>query len=269
MSYSNYYTDSQLYHGSMSPVMGTELDVLLIGGEEAFLSSVWQIIQTEVVRLNGLLSCFDEDSEVSKINREASVYAVNVSDELWQLLIDCKRYYESTEGCFDITANDFSKVLLNDKDKSIYFLAETLKIDLGGIGKGYALKKISEILEREKVTRALVNFGNSSVLAVGTHPCGDYWPVGIDNPFTHERMDNLRLHDNTLTTSGNTPTHPKHIINPKTGMFVEEHKMASVIGPDPVAGEALSTALMVADEKSIPAIMKKFDLYEIHLYKLC
>ena len=269
MSYSNYYAASQLYHGSMSSVMGTELDVLLIGGEEAYLNNVWHEIQTEVVHLNKLLSRFDEDSEVSKINRDASSYAVSVSDELWQLLTDCKRYYEWTEGCFDITANDFSKVLLDEKDKSIYFLAETLKIDLGGIGKGYALKKIRGILECEKVTRALVNFGNSSVLAVGTHPCGDYWPVGVDNPFTHERVDNLQLRDNTLTTSGNTPAHPKHIINPKTGMFVEDHKMVSAIGPDPVAGEVLSTALMVADEDSIPAITKKFDLYETHLYQLC
>jgi thiamine biosynthesis lipoprotein ApbE len=52
-------------------------------------------------------------------------------------------------------------------------------------------------------------------------------------------------------------------------MFVEEHKMVSVIGEDPVAGEALSTTLMVADEESIPIITKKFDLYETHLYKLC
>ncbi len=72
-------------------------------------------------------------------------------------------------------------------------------------------------------------------LPVGSHPCGDYWPVGLDNPYTKERVADLKLCDSSLSTSGNMPSHPRHIINPQTGHYVEDRRMVSVIADDPVA----------------------------------
>ena len=113
-----------------------------------------------------------------------------------------------------------------------------------------------------------MNFGNSSVLAVGTHPCGAYWPVGLDNPFTKERVADLKLCDSSLSTSGNMPSHLRHIVNPHTGAFVEDKKMVSVVAKDPVVAEILTTAFMIADEERIPEIASQFDIYEKHVYKL-
>ena len=268
MSYSNYYAASQLFHGSMSSVMGTQLDVLLVGDEPAMLSAVWKELETEVKRLDKMLSRFDPESEISRINKEAGQFPVSVNDEVWAILQDCKRYYEGTEGYFDVTIQNFSQVLLNESDKSVFFFSESMHLDLGGLGKGYALKNMRDILVRNGIKKGLVNFGNSSVLAIGSHPCGDYWPVGLDNPYTKERISDLKLCDTSMSTSGNMPSHPRHIINPLTGQYVEDRRMVSVIADDPVVAEVLTTTLMMVDEARIEAISDKFDIHEKHLYKL-
>ena len=195
MAYSNYYAASGLFHGSMSSVMGTQFDILMVGNDPRLLGTVWEKVESEVQRLDKMLNRFDPESEVSFVNREAGHYPVTVGEELWNILLNCKRYNELTEGNFDITLQGFDQVLLTEEDKSIFFFSESLHIDLGGYGKGYALAKIRELLEENGIGKALVNFGNSSVLAVGTHPCGEYWPVGLDNPFTKERIADLKLCD--------------------------------------------------------------------------
>lgn len=268
MSYSNYYASSQLFHGSLSSIMGTQLDVLLVGGNSLSSTIVWDEIEMEVKRLDKMLNRFDTESDISLINREAGHYPISVSDEIWSILQDCQHYYELTEGYFDVTVQDFTKVLLSEKDKSVFFFSETLHFDLGGYGKGYALSRIQQIVKRNGIGKALVNFGNSSVLAVGSHPHGAFWLVGIENPYTRERMADLKLCDSSLSISGNMPSHPQHILNPLTGQYINERKMVSIVARDPVIAEVLTTAFMVADDKRIPVIAGKFDIYEKHVYKL-
>lgn len=268
MSYSNYYAASGLFHGSMSAVMGTQFDILMVGNDPRLLGTVWEKVESEVRRLDKMLNRFDPESEVAFVNREAGHYPVAVEDELWDILQACKHYTELTDGYFDITLQGFDSVLLTEEDKSVFFFSESLQIDLGGYGKGYALAKIRELLDAGGVGKALVNFGNSSILAVGTHPCGAYWPVGLDNPFTKERIADLKLCDCSLSTSGNMPSHPRHIVNPHTGMFVEDRKLVSVVAKDPVVAEILTTAFMIADDERVPIIASRFDINEKHVYKL-
>ena len=242
MAYSNYYAASGLFHGSMSSVMGTQFDILMVGSDPRLLGTVWEKVESEVQRLDKMLNRFDPESEVSFVNREAGHYPVTVGEELWNILLNCKRYNELTEGYYDITLQGFDQVLLTEEDKSIFFFSESLHIDLGGYGKGYA--------------------------AVGTHPCGEYWPVGLDNPFTKERIADLKLSDSSLSISGNMPSHPRHIVNPHTGTFVEDKKMVSVVAKDPVVAEILTTAFMICGDERVPVIASQFDIYEKHVYKL-
>lgn len=268
MSYSNYYVSSRLFHGSLSSIMGTQLDVLLMDRERDTLACVWEEIEAEVVRLDKMLNRFDPESDVSRINATAAFYPVAVQEELWNIMQACRRFYELTDGYFDVTLQDFSKILFSEEEKSIFFLSESLSIDLGGFGKGYALKQIQKQLEEHAITRALINFGNSSVLAVGSHPQGDYWPVSIDDPYTGTRVDDLKLRDTSLSTSGNMPSHPQHILNPQTGIYVTDRKLVSVISQDPLIAEILTTALMVAGDDKEDEIAGRFDIYEKHVYKL-
>ncbi|MDO4755897.1 MAG: FAD:protein FMN transferase [Parabacteroides sp.] len=268
MSYSNYYTASKLFHGSMSSIMGTQLDLLMIGEDAELLTTVWDRIQKELERLAMMMNRFNPKSEISILNQTASLYPVLISKELWAILQDCKRYYELTRGCFDITLQGFDQVLFEEADHSVFFLSESLQMDLGGFGKGYALAKIETLLKEAGIGNALVNFGNSSILALGKHPCGAYWPIGLDNPFTKERLADIKLCDHALSISGNAPSHTHHIVDPRTGMFVEGRKIVSVVAKDPIIAEVLTTALMVVKEEDVFEIASHFDIYEKQVYTL-
>ena len=81
-------------------------------------------------------------------------------------------------------------------------------------------------------------------------------------------MANVKLCDSSLSVSGNMPSHLCHIINPRTGKFIEERKMVSVVAKDPIVAEVLTTTLMIAEEASIPDIVSHFDIYEKNIYLL-
>lgn len=267
MSYSNYYTASTLFHGSLSSIMGTQLDVLLFGTDPDKLAVLWAKLESEVVRLDKMLNRFDPDSDVSRLNREAAVVPIPVKDELWNMLVDCRRYFLLTNGLFDITLYDFNAVFLSEKEKSVFFTVKNLSVDFGGYAKGYALQQIDRLLKKEGMERALVNFGNSSVLAIGSHPLGAYWQIGIDNPYcTGEQLRIVNLCNTSLSTSGNMPMHPRHIINPLTQEYIAERKIVSVVADNPVDAEVLTTVLMIAHEETIVGIAAKFDIKEKHIY---
>lgn len=87
MAYSNYYAASGLFHGSMSSVMGTQFDILMVGSDPRLLGTVWEKVESEVQRLDKMLNRFDPESEVSFVNREAGHYPVTVGEELWNILL--------------------------------------------------------------------------------------------------------------------------------------------------------------------------------------
>ena len=265
----HYYSDSKLFHVSMYPIMGTQLDVLMLGESEMYLQSVWQKMEREVTMLHIKLNRFDKQSEIAYLNREAPFHPVVVSEELWLILQDSLRYCQLTRGYFDITVRNFKHVLLDEIGQTVFFLSKSLYIDFGGLGKGYVLRRFKYIMEQCGIKSALINFGNSSVLALGTHPFGAYWPVGVVDPYTKRQIDNLHLTESSLSVSGNMPSHPRHIINPFTGKYVEDRKMVAIVAPDPVDAEVLTTALMVVDDENlIHEITKNFDISEKHFYSL-
>jgi thiamine biosynthesis lipoprotein len=264
--YTNYYPSSQLFHASVPLLMGTRLDVLLFGEEPAALEALCRGMETEIRRVERLLNRFDPESALYQVNRDAVIYPVRMAEELWTVLQDCRRYFEWTEGCFDITRGSFDQVEFDDANRTV-FLHGRAGFDLGGYGKGYALRQVRRLLDAEAVTRALINFGDSSVLAAGTHPHGDCWPVGIDDPCTGERMGVMHLRDCSLSVSGNKPAQPAHIVNPETGAYVTGRKITAAVAEDPVDAEALTTALMVATPDQVENIVNRFKIIEYKIYE--
>jgi len=247
-------------------MMGTRLDVVMIGNESK-LSEVWEQIIAETERLHRMLNRFDTASDISHINREAVIHPVELNDELWNILTDIKKYHHQTLGYFDITLRDFNQVILDDEHKTILFGGKNISLDLGGYAKGYAIERIREILLHNGITQALANFGNSSVLAVGSHPHGKFWGVGIENPFNpDQQLITCELYNQSLSVSGNTLQHTRHIINPHSGNYVTERKIVSVVSSNAIEAEVLSTALMVADETSMLSIKKVFEKVIIHIF---
>ena len=258
--YANFYPSSGMYHVSIPLLMGTRLDAILFGDDRQYLENVWDGVEKEIRRLEKMLNMFDDESEVAKVNSDAQFSSVQLSDELWNIMLDCKRYYEQTNGCFDVTLSDFGKVLFVEESHSISFEKYGIRLDFGGYAKGYALKCVRKQLDEAGMKRALISFGNSSVLALGTHPFGDSWPVGVEDPFNGVVMTTVKLCDTSMSVSGNTPSNKQHIINKETSGLITGDVMVAVVSDDPVDSEVMTTAWIASGSDVEPEWMKRFDL---------
>jgi len=265
-SYCNYYESSSLFHGSLLNIMGTRFDIVAVGGTKTVSESLWNEIISELVRLDKMLNRYDKESDIALINARAIYAPVKVTPEMWNILSDCKQYYDITCGLFDITLKDFSQVYLNESDKSVFFLQDNISFDVGGYAKGYAMEKIKALLSFD-IEHAFVNFGNSSVLGLGHHPCGDYWSVCIENPYrAGDILGTVQISNNSLSTSGNMPSHPKHIIHPISGEYIEKRQIVCVVTPNSVDAEILSTTLILANDKERADILSRFQVNDIRIY---
>jgi thiamine biosynthesis lipoprotein len=248
-------------------IMGTGLDVLMIHKNKELTLSVWDGVMAEVQRLHRMFNRFDASSELSAINRQAGKQSVHLSDEWWRVLCDVKQYHQRTEGYFDVSLSDFCNVRLDECNHTVTFAKQDITLDLGGYAKGYALDKIRQILLQHDMRQALVNFGNSAVLALGAHPHGEAWNIGVNHPFEPDNtLKTYLLRDCALSTSGNTAAHPAHIVNPHTGVFYSGRRVVSVVSTDCVDAEVLTTALIVADDIAVKRIEPSFKVISVDIF---
>lgn len=257
--YYNYYTSSSLFHGSLLSIMGTRLDLVMIVESLVTGVRIWDKLVDKLENLDHILNRFSNDSEISKLNATASITPVPVSDELWDIICDCKEYYRMTQGLFDVTLRNFEMVEFDKEKKTIFFKNNQISFDFGGFAKGYAIEKLKEIILNAKISQAFINFGNSSVCCIGTHPYGDSWNVSIENPYNPEHiLGTIYLKDSSLSVSGNTPDYNKHIVRPGTDKFVEDKKIVCVSTINAAVAEVLSTTLLLSTEKEKIIIKNRF-----------
>lgn len=246
-----------------------------------------------VDRLEDQLSVFLEHSEVSRLNRDAALEPLAVDAGLFALLQLAVEIFHETGGAYDVTAGPLSSawgftrragtmpsaaaldaarsrvgsqfLKLDCGTASVQFLKEGLELNLGSIGKGYALDRCAELLAAEGIGDFLLHGGNSSVLARGVHaalaPDGG-WSVGVRDPLRPDRrLGQLRLHDRALATSGSGTqffVHEGrrygHLLDPRTGWPAEGVLSASVLAPTAARADALSTAFYVLG----PALAREY-----------
>lgn len=264
-----YYESSKMFHGSLQNIMGTRFDILIIDQNKLKSQEIWNDMVFELQRLDRIFNRFDSTSETSKINREAILEPVHVSPEMWTILKSCREYNIRTLGLFDITLDDFSKVLLDEREHTVIFLKKEMSLDFGGYAKGYALAKIKDLIHQAGVKHCFVDFGNSSILGMGHHPYGDAWKVSIENPYNpDEALDEISLRDEALSVSGNTPAYTGHIVRPASGETVKERKVVSITSKEPLEAEILSTAFMVATREEKKCLSGNFEIKNIIEYSL-
>ncbi len=232
-----------------------------------------------------MLSCFNPDSDISQINENAFSRPVEINNELLDILTECLKYSEMTQGAFDISLGKFidhwneqakvedikklkggtgtDKILIDRNNKTVRFTTPHVKINLGGYGKGYALQKVQDLLKADGVTSAFISFGESSVSCIGKHPHGDYWPVGIQNFYQKDKsIATINLLNQSVSTSGNMEVN-NHLMHPRTGIPRKEKMHISVKSSSAITAEVLSTALMLADDHQWEAIQEVFQEEEI------
>lgn len=242
--------------------MRTRFELVLVGDDETFLRAAGEEALREIVELERLLSRFRSDSDIGRINSLAFSQPVRVDARTFWLLKRAKWLAAQTEGAFDITigalsANEkeaavgFENLLLDEDEMTVRLAKKGVKLDLGGIGKGYALERAGKLLREAGVENAFLHGGTSSAFAFGLAPNGEPWRVAISHPLTGETIVTVNLDNHGLSVSSTVPLEGRTIFDPQTGSPVQRTLLAAVILPSPTDAEAWSTALTVLGEEGL------------------
>jgi FAD:protein FMN transferase len=262
-------------------IMGTRCSVELWSEDrvrgEAAITSVFD----DMKRIDRLMSTWKEDTEISQVNREAAKHPVKISPELFWLLQESVKYSELTQGAFDITyasvgyLYDFKKgvhpdpkaiqsalpginwrhLVLDAKRTTVFFQRAGMRIDLGGIAKGYSVDKGIEILQKQGITRAMVNAGGDTRI-IGDR-FGRPWMVGVRDP-DHEGKTFLKLPltDTAFSTSGDYERYfdedgkrYHHILDPRTGDSARKCRSVTVIAANATRTDALTKSVFIMGPK--------------------
>lgn len=261
--------------------MATQFQVILDAQKHPAAPDAAMNALDEVEALEEQLSIYRPQSEVSRLNTHASQRPIPVERSLWDLLSTGKRLWEETGGAFDMTAGPLSRVWgfqqrrgqwptdeslaaalslvgsdaleLDQQRGTVHYTRPGCEVDLGAIGKGWALDRAAEHMEHAEVEDFLLHGGSSSVLARGSRHQQNGWTVGLAHPLApQKRLGAVTLQDEALATSGcgNQFFHHQgrrlsHILDPRTGMPVDEVLSATVIGSCATECDALATAVYV------------------------
>jgi thiamine biosynthesis lipoprotein len=196
---------------------------------------------------------------------------VLVDFEVWDVLRTCRDYARRTGGSFDVTARPGgapsardTPFLLDENRRTVSFTRPDATIDLGGFGKGYALDRVGELLRAFHVVSGLIHGGTSSILAVGAHPDGHPWPVGLRDPFAEGDesavLGRLYLTDQGLSCSAvfSPGRQESDVIDPLRGEPLTEQAACVVVAPTALEAEILSTALLsMAKERALAYTRKE------------
>ena len=256
--YKTHGDDGLLYAWFLS--MHTRVDIILCCQKsENELMLVVNSIYDTLRQLERIANYYDPSSELSQVNQRASTAPVMISQSLYRMISLCTEYHKKTLGCFDVTIHSdnynqdtIHSIHLYPEAQSVFFQQAGTTINLSGFLKGYALDKIREILKVHIIENALINMGNSSVLALGNHPVGTGWKVSFDDQASttkNYKTQSILLNNECLTTSGNNSDDRKHIISPSSGKPLEGVRQVTVVTDDGTTGEILSTSLFVANQK--------------------
>jgi thiamine biosynthesis lipoprotein len=227
--------------------MATVFEIFILHPDARYARQAAYAAFDELDRIERELSRFVENSDISRINNLAANQSLSVGSATFECLQLCSRMYTATDGAFDITFSSAAKgyqLKLNEGQYIVRQPTRAVKIDLGGIGKGYAIDKMAELLRDWDIDTALIHGGYSSVLALNEPAGTNGWPITLSSPDDYKQTL-ARLYLRNRAVSGSGLQNGPHIINPRTGRPVKDRFAAWVCGPDAATTDALSTAFMV------------------------
>jgi len=277
--------------------MATRFEIVLHGADPARLRAAGEEALEEICTLDRQLSLYRPDSDISRINARAARHPVKLDPRLFRLLQHASEISRATDGAFDITIAPLMRawglaggdghvpseaqlaeararvgmdlVHLDESDFTVAFEREGVEIDLGAIGKGYAIERAVETLTQNGVESALIHGGTSTIYAIGTIPGGEPWRVGIQKPSPEDTLlRTVELRDGSLSVSashGKSFVHEGreygHVIDPRTGRPSDCAVLAAVWGPSPAETDTLSTALLALGEPGLDMLRGGFAEY--------
>lgn len=278
--------------------MKTRFEFVLHGPNEVSLRAAGEEAIAEIHRIESALSLFQPGSEISAVNRDAATEPVRVTPEVYRLIEHAIVLSQLTQGAFDITVAPLlrvwgfhqgagerpnpeelkaaracvgaSLVELDPVHFRIGFKRPGIMLDLGSIGKGYALDRATEILQQAGIENALLHGGTSTAVGLGHPPDMPAWRIAIERPNdpraeTTPDLDPaplavVELKDTSLSVSAvwgkgfrANGRYYGHVIDPQTGEPVQKAWLAAIVLPSATESDALSTALLVRGREMLEA----------------
>jgi len=255
-------------HRFAHQAMGTIFEILIAHSDGAYAEQAAWAAFGELDRIEQQLSRYIENSDVSRINNLAANQPLRIGFDTYKCLRLSARIYAETNGAFDITIGSLldcyrsglapSKhklqlarqrtgmrlIELNETRHTVRLHTSQVQIDLGGIGKGYAVDRMAALLCDWSIDAALIHGGRSSVVALGAVPRTRGWVITLTNPSNRkETLARLDLRNRAISGSGLRKG--RHIIDPRTAKPVEGKRAAWCCAPTAAITDALSTAFMV------------------------
>jgi FAD:protein FMN transferase len=266
--------------------MATRFEIVLYGDDPRALRAAGEEALDEIDRLESQLSLYRPGSELARLNERAHAGPVRVTPGLFRLLERARGLSLETGGAFDITIAPLVRcwgfmggtgsmpdpeavaaaravvgmhqVELDVERLTVRFTRPGVMLDLGAIGKGFAVDRAAETLREVGVTSALLHGGTSTAYAIGRPPGGARWKIAIPSPDNHADappLANVELEDESLSVSAVWGRSFRageksygHILDPRTGQPAEYARMSAVILPEATETDALSTALLAAPD---------------------
>lgn len=264
-------------------LMGTTVETDVQGPDIATCQKTLLLAYQEMTRVENLLSFQIPTSEINQINRQAGIKPVKVSNETFQILTRARGYAEKFNGLFDVTIgalsdrwgfsdNDkkeitvpsdseiaallplvnYKMMILNDRDTTVYLEKKGMKIDLGGIAKGYAIDRGVAILKQNNIQQFFLNAGGD-IYTSGKKDGIQKWSVGIKHP---RHLDSLiarfKLNDYAVATSGDyerfviiNGKRYHHILDPRNGFPSTQCQSVSILAPTAEEADAIATYVFV------------------------
>jgi len=294
-----YFTPATMPRPDHMPVfarnaMATRFEIVLPGEDVARLRAAAEEAFNEIERLEAQLSCFRSTSEIAHVNARAAHEPVCVSAETFRLLQDAVRLSFETGGAFDITIAPLMRawgfvngnghlpepgelaaararvginlVQLDSEQRTVRFARAGMSLDLGAIGKGYAVGRAADLLREAGIASALIHGGTSTVYAIGCPPDAESWRIAVEYPRASPEIPapllaQIELRDEALSMSAGWGKSFQangrsygHVLDPRTGEPADNALLTAVVMNCATETDALSTALLTLGPLGLDAI---------------
>ncbi len=275
--------------------MGTLVEITLNGPVWVDYNKIFKKAFLAIDKVEDLADRYNENSQLSIVNREGFKHPVKVDEELFYLIEQAINISKDTEGSFDITvaplvklwgfykkqgglpsedtikealqAAGYDNIVLNKKDRSVYFKKDGVEIDLSAIAKGYAVDKAVEVIKQFGISSAIINAGGD-VYCLGKKNIFQKWNVGIRDPMHNKKITKIiHVKDKAVATSGGYEKFfvykgkgYSHLIDPRTGEPAQAPCNATVVAKNCTQADALATALCIIGKEKLDYLKEKYNI---------